>query len=453
MPPRIPPTSGLPLLGTLALIAGTLAAADPVTTRAHDNLNDWGWPGHTLSNGLVTVGVVPAIGGRIMQYDLGKHAFLWVNPAELGKVHAPADDGQWRNFGGFKTWVAPQHAWRRGMGNWPPPPTLDRGAWTIQSGPADDASAVLTLESPIETFDGWQAKGLKMARRCTLTRGSTRLRVEQAVTNGSDHPQVVSLWDVTQMAACHPGVDDPDQFWVYFPKHPRSAYGPRGFMSYATDPGSIPGLSQYHELLGDGLVGVQYLRRGGKLGADSQAGWIAAVDERDGFTYVKRFAVKADAAYPEGPNTVAVYTHPDPAAPYVEVEVMSPLAELDPGKGFAFTIDWYATRIDGPILAVTDVAAVKQRLAVVVKDRRHRVSGTLGVFVEGTAALVGLPRKADGKRLALASYYCSPLQPLLIDADLTIPPEIGTLAVEIADGDGRVVGIADQVELPAATKP
>lgn len=440
-----------PLLRSLPLLAAAchLAAAEPVTSTAHDNLNGWGWPGHSLANGLVTVGVVPAIGGRIMQYDLGKRPFLWVNPAELGKVHPPTAEGPWRNYGGFKTWIAPQHAWRSGMGNWPPAPTLDRGAWTVTPGPADEGSAVLTLESPVEVLDGWQAKGLKLARRCTLTRGSTRLRVEQAVTNAGQHPQVVSLWDVTQMAGCHPGVDDPEHFWVYFPKHPRSAYGPRGFMSYATNPASIPGLSQYHELAGDGLVGVQYLRRGGKLGADSQAGWIAAVDERDGFTYVKRFAVTADAAYPEGPNTVAVYTHPDPAAPYVEVEVMSPLAELEPGKGFAFTIDWYAARIDGPILAVSDVAAVKHRLAAVAKDKRHRVSGMVGVFVEGTAALVGLPRKADGKRVALASYYCSPLQPLVIDADLAIPPEIGTLALEIADGDGQVVGVADQLELPA----
>lgn len=442
----------LPRFIPLLALVCHLTAAEPVTSRAHDNLNGWGWPGHSLANGLVTVGVVPAIGGRIMQYDLGRHAFLWVNQAELGKVHAPADDGRWHNFGGFKTWIAPQHSWRRGMGNWPPPATLDRGAWTVQAGPTDEASAVLTLESPVESLEGWQAKGLKLARRCTLMRGSTRLRVEQAVTNAGQHPQVVSLWDVTQMAGCHPGTDDPEHFWVYFPKHPRSAYGPRGFMSYATNTASLPGLSQYHELIGDGLVGVQYLRRGGKLGADSQAGWIAAVDERDGFTYVKRFAVTVDAAYPEGPNTVAVYTHPDPAAPYVEVEVMSPLAELEPGKGFAFTIDWYAARIDGPILAVTDVSAVKHRLAVVAKDKRHRVSGAVGVFVEGTAALVGLPRKADGKRVALASYYCSPLQPLIIDADLAIPPEIGTLALEIADGDGQVVGIADQVEL-APAKP
>ena len=59
---------------------------------------------------------------------------------------------------------------------------------------------VLSTFTPVETFPGWQAQGLRLGRRYTLFRDSTHVRVEQSLSNLSDHQQEVSIWDVTQMA-------------------------------------------------------------------------------------------------------------------------------------------------------------------------------------------------------------------------------------------------------------
>jgi len=52
-----------------------------------------GWRALFMKNGLVTVVAVPAIGGRIMEYKLGSHPFLWVNEAELKGEAGVDDDG------------------------------------------------------------------------------------------------------------------------------------------------------------------------------------------------------------------------------------------------------------------------------------------------------------------------------------------------------------------------
>src|SRR5256885_1844661 len=70
-----------------------------------------GWPDAlVLSNGKVEVVVVPAI-GRIMQFRFaGEDGVFWENSALFGKVHEPKPRA-WINFGGDKTWPAPEAAW------------------------------------------------------------------------------------------------------------------------------------------------------------------------------------------------------------------------------------------------------------------------------------------------------------------------------------------------------
>lgn len=49
---------------------------------------------------------------------------------------------------------------------------------------------------------------------------------------------------------------------------------------------------------------------------------------------------------------------------YVESEVFSPFARLQPGESHTFHLDWYVTQIGGdfPILDCTDVGVTCQRL-------------------------------------------------------------------------------------------
>ncbi len=82
-----------------------------------------GWKTLRLANPLIELQVLPDVGGRIIQFKLGSHEFLWVNPQLAGKLPPASgltDDGGWFNIGGDKLWPAPQ-GWDNEQ-QWPGPP-------------------------------------------------------------------------------------------------------------------------------------------------------------------------------------------------------------------------------------------------------------------------------------------------------------------------------------------
>src|SRR3954451_8363184 len=82
----------------------------------------------TLKNGSAQVVIVPAA-GRIMSFQLCSHRLcgenpIWNNP-QLGAGLKPDDEG-WTNYGGDKSWPAPQSDWPKITGKgWPPPTGFD----------------------------------------------------------------------------------------------------------------------------------------------------------------------------------------------------------------------------------------------------------------------------------------------------------------------------------------
>jgi len=88
-----------------------------VTMHTVSNYKQWGWDTTiVMQNELITMATVPAIGARVMQYDLGSLPSLMVNPSLFGKKYTPAN-GLYYNFGGYKNWPSPQNLW---PGTWPP---------------------------------------------------------------------------------------------------------------------------------------------------------------------------------------------------------------------------------------------------------------------------------------------------------------------------------------------
>lgn len=421
-------------------------------TQVDDHLG-WGWQAQVLKNDLVTLAVVPAIGGRVMQYDLSDHAFLWVNPAEVGRTYEPTANAPWPNFGGYKSWVAPQGQWLRGGGGWPPSPTIDHGLYVATHQTGEHGEVTIITTGPPETLDGWQAKGLSLTRRFTMRPRSTQVRVEQIIMNQGAFPQQVANWDATQVPGIHAAASDPDTFWIYFPINPRSMFGPRGFMVFPSDARNGAD-SQWKNWSADNIAGVQYLRRAGKIGADVTGGWIAYVDEREGYTYVKRFSVNVlpdPAHYPDGGSTVQVSTIAH--EPYMEIHVLGPLIDLPPQQQTSFIVDWYASRIDGPILKASEAGVCKQRLAAVRQEKRARVNGVFGVFHQGTVELLGLlagESKNPPKTVSLGSYYVSPLEPLSLDVEVPLAPNIVGMSLILRDIDGKSQGELDRFVIPPA---
>ena len=79
-----------------------------------------------LSNGKIEIVIVPAI-GRVMQMRFvgEEDGPFWELPELYGKAPDP-EAKTWLNFGGDKTWPAPQSEWPRiTPRSWPPPQAFD----------------------------------------------------------------------------------------------------------------------------------------------------------------------------------------------------------------------------------------------------------------------------------------------------------------------------------------
>src|SRR5262245_48684337 len=118
----------LGLAAVIGLAVSQPGCADPTPAKEHVSgnaavpvvtaTNYYGWRNAlALRTPEAEVVVVPEI-GRVMSFRLtaGENVF-WENPALLGRTNtwneAAWRQGEWVNFGGDKTWPAPEVEWTR----------------------------------------------------------------------------------------------------------------------------------------------------------------------------------------------------------------------------------------------------------------------------------------------------------------------------------------------------
>jgi hypothetical protein len=419
------------ILLTVILSTGTLQAQMPnVSIRTVSDYNGWGWEAAVMENGLITMATVPAIGGRVMQYDLGGNASIFVNPAEFGHTYTPANNGQWHNFGGFKTWPAPQSRWN--AGGWPPPPRLDYASYSflLDSLAQPGDSAAVFVASPSET---WLTPKLRFERRATAFAGTSRIRMEQTIINDSSAAVAWSVWGVTQSIVHHTGRSDYQNFWVYFPINPNSIFGPTGVRPKGQS-------AAWKGEVEPGIYGVQFSPDNQLLYADPDRGWIAYANLEDTTLFAKTFQLFEGEAYPDSGARVTVYVSAlNPT--YFEVETKGPISSLPANGGrYTFTEDWWAARMLGPVLDVDSVGAVGERLAY--DTASHLFTGRYGVFYSGTAAIAFLDR--HGQAIGEGeSHDVSPLEQFSLSETASIPSGTATAELRVFKGDGGFAGILD----------
>jgi len=274
-----------------------------------------GWEGaYRLRNSVAELVVVPALGGRVLSYKLnGSRNILWENEEERGKLyeHTQSPGAKWRNYGGYKLWVAPQDraqaaGWRFGHDN-----------CRCRARLIDDSEIRLT-GAPIH------ATGTQFVTDLKLFPHSSRVRLRQRIRNVSEEPVRWGLSDVTQLAT---------QAIVAFPRNSNSRF-PDGVRFWRSSYRDLP---QWQ--IEPRMVAVRTPSEQGKIGADSDAGWISY--RTDDIVYVKTFSHDPTAEYPDEGCTLEVYTCPD----YVQVEVLSPLYDLQPGDERVFTEEWSLQRV------------------------------------------------------------------------------------------------------------
>ena len=352
-----------------------------------------GWKAEELSNDWVHLTIVPQLGGRVMQVTFSGHAYLFVNPKFKGKYVPPSEaakTGQWINYGGDKIWPLPEG--RDDEQQWAGPISdlLDDGEYKF-SIVSQAPTCAVSLEGPADP-----ATGLQYSREISIANESPQISFHTVMKNASGHPIRWSMQSVTQYNtadARDPGKYNRD-FWAFAPINPKSAYidGYRVRAGLADDPSFE---------VNDGLFTLHWLYLENEVWLDSDAGWLAVVDDATKYGMVERFQHVLNADYP-GKALVIFYkngaaleldengmptlrsANSQDAPYYMEAEINSPMIGLDPGASYAMDTQWFPVRAGKELRAVTSAGVVGRPLTAVLSPKGLHISGIFGVFFSGT---------------------------------------------------------------------
>jgi hypothetical protein len=422
------------LIPCLIVCGLVMAQSYDVTVEKSIGYSGWtsGWDTvHVVNNGIVTITVVPKLGGRVMQYNLGTNKSLFVYNSN--QVPTSGND----MVGGFRMLPSPQSDF-----NWPSPPKLDFNPYACALLINDIDSAVIYLESQVEnSTDAKYQKhtGLQFKRLITLYKASTRVKVEMTMLNKGSQTMTHGIWDITQTACANSS-----NCWVYFKRNPSSALGGgKGYVHYASAPG---GASQWFPNAAEGnVMGVQFLKTVGKIGADCKAGWICFNDRAAGYAYVKTFAYQEGKTYPDTGASVQVYTYAD--YNMLEVEVLGPLVTLSAGDSTKLVENWYAARSPGPVLDVNAAGLITKKLTVQQAADTVTVSGTFGIFCPGTVKTQFC--SASGAVVAIAdSAAVLPSDSLRVNRKFDVPAGATGIRLAAFNAKGALVGTLDSAAVP-----
>ncbi|WP_433675679.1 DUF4380 domain-containing protein [Microbacterium gorillae] len=254
----------------------------------------------TLRRGDLVAVVAPELGGRVLSFTRSGDEVLWQNTDLLDPDLQPREAvrrgatgfAEWLNWGGDKSWVAPQGWGSPDLWPGPPDPTFDGGAFSVHD-LRPDSVGLVSADDP--------ATGLRMRRDIALSDGGMTVRT--SLTNVSEVTRTWAAWEVVQL--------------------PIEAADLRsGSVRVRTSRAASPHV--LHRLVGDlpvisrdGVTAVQLTDAVGKLGFPNYDGWIE-------YRRASGVGLRLSSAVTSGP-------HPDdsPAQLWVQTPQTQPIAELD----------------------------------------------------------------------------------------------------------------------------
>lgn len=366
-----------------------------------------------LSRGALKVVVAPRLGGRIAEFSLCGRNLLFENPALAGVENdqpTPAWDGVWRNFGGEKVWVAPQ-GWD-GKGQWagPPDPVLDGGYFSLLA--AD--SEKISTRSPDDP-----KTGLRIDRTISLLDGQSGVNVDASLTDVSGGGGEWSIWPVVQVRA-----DENTSITFPSPDGFRVLHGVVNNPQFGIDE------------CGNCEVSYKYIM--GKIGANTNAGWVACTDTANGTAFVASCDFPQSARYPQGTN-VQVWTSgrgsifsrgvlrtaaDDPVGnpPYMEIELLSPLTKIGAGGSFGFSYKLRACAVPrgATVKSLFGLGVLTEKLSVERRGGAAFATASAGAFAAGKIGVFD----------ELGNALCEPVE---------VSPERGArISAEIPQSDEKI---------------
>jgi hypothetical protein len=273
--------------------------------------------------GIVAV-VIPQVAGRVVHYSLDGENILY----------QPLKGGQPQAAGGYGLDLGPERTI-------PPHPAIWTGkhTWALLG----DIAAVTSERDP--------GVGMRVGKNIMIDGRTGALDILQRMTNVSDREQAWCFWDRT---LCRAGG------FAIIPLNPRSRFpakwvigtrrGPLWWDYDGTNP-AHPGIR-----ILDGMLVAKAEGKEQKIGADSDAGWIAYVRGR--LLFVKYFPTVAGGDYIDNGITVAHYFNDTIA----ELEPLSPQARLKPEGEYTFPERWTLTRLDREVTNHEEARAAAERI-------------------------------------------------------------------------------------------
>jgi hypothetical protein len=410
------------------------------------------WDSVQLSNDLIRLDITPELGGRIMNYQLGPHRFLWSNGALAGD-HPPKSrlgpGGAWLNWGGDKLWPAPQGWDNSDQWPGPPDPILDGSPQHLRILPPIAGSQAVQLTSPPD-----QKTGIQFSRTIRIFDESSHVHVDAQMKNISHRVIRWGIWTDTQLdASDHPHAGMNHDFFTYVPMNPKSCH-PQGFKV-------LYGSSQNPEIEPnaiDHMMRLHFQWIVGKVGIDSNGGWVANVDGRTGYVFVQTFRFRDDEHYPDD-SSVEVWTNgigsihawkknvqmpanPEDNPYLVESELIGPFTTISPGEHSQFSYDWYAANIGGnyPIVACNDVGCSSAEPFVRANGGFAQLRGRFAVFYKGSAWLEFLNERGAIVYRKLLADHLAPSAPLVVSTSVPMPNKAMRVRLVIYDMHGKKVG-------------
>ncbi|AOS63304.1 DUF4380 domain-containing protein [Actinoalloteichus hymeniacidonis] len=419
-----------------------------------------------LDNGTLRIGIVPALGGRVLSVVFHGREYLYRNPRLLDDRLHPVDGrrprptsgpmSEWLNFGGDKTWPAPQ-GWD-GPDQWagPPDPVLDSGSYQARTRVDGEAVEI------VMTSGDDPRTGLRTVRTVRLVAGESRYTLEIAFTNIERKPVRWGLWNVTQLAGEPPAEAGPTA-GVYVGLLESGL--PRSVELITAGPAP----SVIDE--GGSVVRVAAQDVVGKVGFPDAAGWLADVGAHG--TLTQTFPVDVTAEYPDAGSRVEVWLeHPltSPIAELgnllprdrvVECEALGPLTTLQPGERTTLPVVFGFGVTASPVAAVTAAGYWTEPATGIVTAEGGRE--LRGVFVPGTGSRLharfldaagevvdsaDLAELTPGRPCALPVGRAVPHDAVTVDLTVSGEP-IGTLTWPVSTSAGAQSKIGTTEAEPA----
>jgi hypothetical protein len=262
-------------------------------------------------NNRVRLVIAPAVGGRIVHYSAGGENILYEHMESIGKTLATTPGGFW--VGGYQCDVGPEI---RGI-----PEHFGLWIGPYQAETPNDYTVVVRSEPDAQL-------GLRLEKHITLSPDTGEVGIVQRMVNVSDRETAFCLWDRT---LCQGGG------YALVPLNKKSRLPARWALARTVDgkmryDGDTPESAQARVM--DGVLVIKAEGPATKIGADSDAGWVAYA--RGKTLFVKFYPYTPAGPYTDGGNSVEVYWDER----FAELEPLSPEVKLAPHASYEFPEKW-----------------------------------------------------------------------------------------------------------------